>query len=149
MLTNRKKLFVIQLVITVSLFVVSGFILVVHGDLKVQNPVGLFYAPFGSILFLFFLLFLVKTIIMDFPDTPFSPTQIIGSSTLLAVFALASLIILEVFFKLNTLEIILFFLLLFLSFVLLMGFRIGNIWTMGIITGIAEGIVIYMVFIYK
>ncbi|EDN68572.1 membrane protein [Beggiatoa sp. PS] len=150
MLTNRTLLFYLQSLIAICAMLIIGLILV--PDLPEQVSTHLLkvtIAPFPSLSLLIFLLFVFNKIVRDLDDKVYSFREVlIGSATaiiILVVIFIGTGLVLGVLQSIDK-KIFLFSLLLGLIIFCLL--RVSNLYTMAIITGLSEGIILYIIFRY-
>jgi hypothetical protein len=150
MFTNRTFLFYLQSLIAIVAMMIIGMILIPNLSEEVSaNLLKVTIAPFPAISMLIFLLFTFNKIIRELDDKTYSFKEImIGSLVVLMVSILifwgtdSVLALLESIDK----KVFLFAILLgLIGFCLL---RISNLYTMAIITGMSEGIILYIIFSY-
>jgi len=150
MFTNRSLLFYLQSLIAILAMVIIGFILV--PDLTEQVSAHLLkvsIAPFPSLSLVIFLLFVFNKIIRDLDDKVYTFRQILIG--LVAVLIMSVLIFLGTELVLAVLQSIdkkVFLFSIFLGLIIFCLLRVGNLYTMAIITGLSEGIILYIIFKY-
>jgi len=149
MLTNRFQLFLIQSILAILSIVLIGFLLVQTVDLENYNLLKIILSPFSSILLLFFLLFVFNKIARTFGDEEYDIIFIgIGFAILLATSLLTSAGINFIIGFLQSIDKIIFILSMLLCLIIFFLLRVGNIFTMAIITGIAQGVIVFVLFFY-
>jgi hypothetical protein len=150
MLTNRTLLFYLQSLITIISMVIIGLILV--PDLSEQvsdNLLKVTIAPFPSISLLIFLLFVFNKIIRDLDDKVYSLSEIvIGSAVVIIISALIFLGTGSALAILQSIDKKIFLFSIFLGLIIFSLFRVSNLYTMALITGLSEGIILYIIFRY-
>lgn len=150
MLTNRTLLFYLQSLIAIVSMIIIGLILV--PDLTEQvsaNMLKVTIAPFPAISFLIFLLFVFNQIIRDLDDKAYSWKAIVFGFTV--VLTISALIFIGTGLVLTFLQSIdkkIFLFSIFLGLIIFCLFRISNLYTMAIITGLSQGIILYIIFRY-
>ena len=150
MLTNRTLLFYLQTLITFLSMVIISLILIPDFETQVSNNLlKVTIAPFTAISLLIFLLFIFNKIIRDLDDKVYAIKEILWGFSVLVVITLVivsgSGIILTWFPTIDKKVLLISILFCLIIFFLL---RIANLYTMAIITGIAEGIILYIIFLY-
>ena len=150
MFTNRTFLFYLQSFIAILAMMIIGFILV--PDLTEQmsaHVLKVTIAPFPALSLLIFLLFVFNQIIKDLDDKVYSFAEmLIGFTTVLIILGL---IFVGTGFALSLLQSIdkkIFLFSLLLGLIIFFLLRISNLYTMAIMTGLSEGIILYIIFIY-
>jgi hypothetical protein len=150
MFTNRIFLFYLQSLIAIVAMMIIGMILIPNLSEEVSaNLLKVTIAPFPAISMLIFLLFTFNQIIRELDNKTYNMKEIlIGFLVVLMVSVLifwrtdSVLALLESIDK----KVFLFAILLgLIGFCLL---RISNLYTMAIITGMSEGIILYIIFSY-
>ncbi len=148
MLTNRYKLFIIQAIFTIFSIVLIGFVLTQDVS-KEFTMLKVVLSPFSAILMLFFLLFIFNKVIKNFDDQEYKAKVVIVSFIILAIVLVATIFgINTIMGFLRSIDKIIFILAMILCIVIFFLLRIGNIYTMATITGMAQAIIIYVIFIY-
>jgi hypothetical protein len=150
MLTNRSFLFYLQSLIAIVSIAIIGLILV--PDLTEQvsaNLLKVTIAPFPSISLLIFLLFVFNKIIRDLDDKIYSFFQIlIGSLIIILISTLIFIGTGEALSFMQSVDKKVFLFSIFFGLIIFFLFRISNLYTMAIITGMSEGIILYIIFRY-
>ncbi len=150
MFTNRTLLFYLQSLIAIFAMMIIGLIIVPNLSEQVSaNILKVTIAPFPSISLLIFLLFVFNKIIRDLDNQVYSVKEVlIGFTT---VFLFSVLIFIGTEFVLSVFQSIdkkIFLFSIFLGLIIFFLFRISNLYTMAIITGLSEGIILYIIFRY-
>ncbi len=150
MFTNRTLLFYLQSLIAILSMVIIGLILV--PDISEQVSAHLLkvsLAPFPTLSLLIFLLFVFNKIIRDLDDKSYSFKEILMG--FLMVFALSALIFIGTDLALGLMQSIdkkIFLLSIFIGLIIFSLLRVSNLYTMAIITGMSEGVILYIIFHY-
>jgi hypothetical protein len=150
MLTNRSFLFYLQSLIAIISIAIIGLILV--PDLTEQvsaNLLKVTIAPFPSISLLIFLLFVFNKIIRDLDDKIYYFFQILIGS--LIIILISTFIFIGTGDALSFMQSVdkkVFLFSIFFGLIIFFLFRISNLYTMAIITGMSEGIILYIIFRY-
>lgn len=150
MLTNRTLLFYLQSLITVLSMVIIGLILV--PDLTEQVSAHLLkvtIAPFPTLSLLIFLLFVFNKIIRDLDDKTYSIREILVG--FIMMLTISALIFIGTELALGVMQGIdkqIFLLSIFLGLIIFSLLRVSNLYTMAIITGMSEGVILYIIFRY-
>jgi len=148
MITKRQNLFFIQLALSIIMLFFLCLVLYFNENYLISKPYKIFFSPFGAVSILLMLLFWFNDVVRDFPDGSYDFIPIIINLIIVILLSYFSMTIIQSLFKIKQIEVMLFFLSILLCVQLFIGIRRANIWTMSIITGLSEGIVLYMVFIY-
>ncbi len=143
MLTDRAVLFRGQMIAGLFAFALMMFELY----MPVRNVLKLVIAPFGAISLILFLLFVFNQVIRDFHNNPYTQPEIVKSLLLLTA-AAVGICVLVPLLKVNTgFDKTLFFVSLLMGVFVFLYLRVGNLWSMAVVTGTIEGIIIYLVFV--
>lgn len=148
MLTNRTLLFHLQSFITILSIIIIGLILV--PDLSEQvlaNPLKVTIAPFPAMSLLIFLLFVFNKIVRDLDNRIHSLKEVFVGVVI--VFIISVLIFVGTGLILGFLQSVdkkVFLFSFLLGLIIFCLFRISNLYTMAIITGMSEGIILYIIF---
>jgi len=130
--------------------VIIGLILVPDFTEQVSaNLLKVTIAPFPSISLLIFLLFVFNKIIRDLDDKVYSLSEIVIGSAIVVI--ISALIFLGTGLTLAVLQSIdkkIFLFSIFLGMIIFSLFRASNLYTMALITGLSEGIILYIIFRY-
>jgi len=150
MLTNRTLLFYLQSLIAIFAMMIIGLIIVPNLSEQVSaNILKVTIAPFPSISLLIFLLFVFNKIIRDLDNKVYSIKEILIGFTAVLLFSV--LIFIGTGFVLSVLQSIdkkIFLFSIFLGLIIFFLLRMSNLYTMAIITGLSEGIILYIIFRY-
>ncbi|HID98825.1 MAG TPA: hypothetical protein EYP59_00855 [Thiotrichaceae bacterium] len=151
MSTNRTLLFYLQSLIAVLSLSIIGLILVPDFSEQVSaNILKVTIAPFPALSLLIFMLFVFNQIIRVLDDKIYSISEILMGFAIVALISV--LILFGTGLALTFMQSIdkkVFLLSLFLGLIIFCLFRVSNLYTMAIITGMSEGIILYIIFIYK
>lgn len=140
---SREGLFKLQSII--ALFSVLMMLVMLHR--QITDTLKAVMTPFGPVSLLLFLLFVVLKVIMDFHEDVFKALEKLKSVGILGVTLLAVFGMLHFVGKSDTFETLWFFAFSLLSLLAFINLRVKNLWTMALVTGMAEGIIVYIVFI--
>lgn len=145
---KRQTLFSIQSIIVTGLmtFVVVAFFF--YFNLEVEKGIKVLFAPFLSIVPLLFVLSILRDLRKGFIEGDYANKKIIKFSILTALITAAFVGITFLLSKIDALEILLASIMAILSIVFFLRSKFKDILGMSIVTGIAEGIIIYMIFIF-
>jgi len=150
MFTNRKFLFYLQSIITILAMIVIGFILAPKVDEQLTpQMLKVAVAPFTSVSLMIFLLFVFNKVIQDLDDKVYTLREIAIGFTIMLVVTLIVVGGIDIVLAfLQTLDKIVFLSSIFLCLIIFFILRIANLYTMAITTGVAEGIIIFIIFVY-
>lgn len=145
---KRETLFNFQTIIVTSLLAFTAIAFFFYNDLSVIKGIKVIFAPFLSVVPLLFILSILRDIKKGFVEGNYTKAEILK-------FALLTVGITSVFTgitwllsQINALEILLAGIIAILSSVFFLRSKIKDILGMSIVTGIAEGIIIYMIFLF-
>ena len=116
--------------------------------MQIEKGIKVIFAPFLSVVPLLFILSILRDIRNGFKEGNYSKQEIIKFG-LLTITITASFTGITYFLsKIDALEILLAAIMAILSAVFFLKSKIKDILGMSIITGIAEGIIVYMIFLF-
>ena len=145
---KRELLFTFQSIIVIGLLTFTAIAFFFYNHLPVVKGIKVVFAPFLSVVPLLFVLSILRDLRKGFVEGDYSKAEVIK-------FCLITLGITGVFTgitflmsKIGALEILLAAIIAILSIVFFLRLKIKDILGMSIITGIAEGIIIYMIFLF-
>lgn len=143
---NRMLLFRVQTLI--SLLLLGVTLMNYIGQTRQDAFLKIVASPFGGLSVAVFVMFLTATVITQFNGNRAWRWQEMLASVglLLAVGGVMQALMGNILEMGDSLSKLLFLYSLLFSGIALIYFRVRNLWTMGIITGVAEGIVIFLVF---
>jgi hypothetical protein len=150
MLTNRSLLFHLQSLIGIFAIAIIGLILIPNFAEQVsQHLLKVTIAPFPSISLLIFMLFVFNQIIRELDDKIYSLREIaVGSAIVIFVTVLIFVVTGLGLSFMQSVDKKIFLFSFFLGLIIFCIFRISNIYTMAIITGLSEGVILYIIFYY-
>lgn len=150
MFTNRTFLFYLQSLIAIVAMMIIGMILIPNLSEEVSaNLLKVTIAPFPAISLLIFLLFTFNKIIRELDDKTYNFKEImIGSLVMLMVSVFIFWGTDSVLFLLESIDKKVFLFAILLGLIGFCLLRISNLYTMAIITGMSEGIILYIIFSY-
>jgi hypothetical protein len=146
---NRMLLFRVQTFI--SLLLLGVTLMNYIGQTDKDAFLKIVASPFGGLSVAVFVMFLTATVITQFnANRAWKWQEILASvGLLLAVGGVMQVLMGSILELGGTLSRLLFLYSMLFSGIALIYFRVRNLWTMGIITGVAEGIVVFLVFSAK
>ncbi len=144
MLTDREKLFKLQTIITLVAVVIIAFAIPDYKPPK--NWLKVLIAPFGSVSLVLFSLFVFNQIIKNFHSDPYNVNNILRSIFILCGTIVAICYFIQLVTVHTTLDQAIFYYSVLIGLLVFLYLRIGNIWSMTIITGIVEGAIMYRIF---
>ena len=146
---NRLLLFRVQTFLSVLLLgiTLSNYI----GQTSKDAFLKIVASPFGGLSVAVFVMFLTANVITQFNfNKSWNLRQILTSIGIVAAVVVGMWFLMDSILTLGgTLSKLLFLYSLLFSGIALIYYRVRNLWTMGIVTGVCEGIVIFLVFSAK
>lgn len=145
---KRDLLFTFQSIIVTGLLAFTAIAFFFYNDLSIVKGIKVIFAPFLSVVPLLFILSILRDLQRGFIEGNYTKNEIIRFSFItLGITALFTGITF-LLSKIEALEILLAAIMAVLSAVFFLKSKIKDILGMSIITGIAEGIIIYMIFLF-
>lgn len=145
---KREKFFWIQTAILGFILIITIFTFLSYNDLRLEKGIKVFFAPFLSIVPLVFALTIIKDWIKNFKDQDYSKEEVIRYSIIAIVTAIAFTFFTKLISLITSTEILVAVMIAIVCFLSFLTIKVRDIVGMSIITGIAEGVIIYMVFIF-
>lgn len=145
---KRESLFTLQSIIVTGLLAFTAIAFFFYNGLQIEKGIKVIFAPFLSVVPLLFVLSVLKDLKKGFKNDDYSQQEIIKFAGLAAVVSAAFVALTYVFNQINALEILLACVMAVLSVVFFLKSKMKDVLGMSIITGIAEGVIIYMVFLF-
>lgn len=141
--TDRKVLFNAQMAVSLLSIILMVFVI----RPPMENILKTAIAPFASVSLILFLLFLVDKVYENFHEGEQYSKKNILISIAVVLLGVAMMFAIIAFLKSNnTLDKVLFYVSIFISIIILLYNRVRNLWSMSVITGISEGVIVYVVF---
>lgn len=145
---KRELLFTFQSIIVIGLLVFTTVAFFFYNHLSIEKGIKVIFAPFLSVVPLLFVLSILRDLRDGFIEGNYDKKQIIKFSVLTALITAAFTAITYLLSNIGALEILLAAIIAILSTVFFLRTKIKDILGMSIITGIAEGIIVYMIFLF-
>ncbi len=145
---KREWLFSIQSVIVVGLLAFTTLAFFFYNGLPVIKGIKVVFAPFLSVVPLLFILSILRDLRKGFIEGDYSKKEIIKFCMITIAITIAFTGITNLLAQIGALEILLAAIMAILSIVFFIKSKIKDILGMSIITGIAEGIIVYMIFLF-
>ena len=145
---KRELLFTFQSIIVTGLLAFTAMAFFYYNELTIVKGIKVVFAPFLSVVPLLFILSVLRDLRKGFKEGNYSKDEIIkfGLITLGVTGAFTGITYL--LSVIGALEILLAAIIAILSTVFFLRSKIKDILGMSIITGIAEGIIVYMIFLF-
>ena len=147
--TNKRELlFTFQSIIVTALLAFTAIAFFFYNDLAIIKGIKVIFAPFLSVVPLLFILSILRDLRNGFKEGNYSKQEIIKFGIITVAITAAFTGITYLLSQIGALEILLAAIIAILSAVFFLRAKIKDILGMSIITGIAEGIIIYMIFLF-
>jgi uncharacterized membrane protein YhaH (DUF805 family) len=145
---RREKFFWIQTFILGFILIVTIFTFLTYNNMKIEKGIKVFFAPFLSIVPLVFALSIIKDWIKTFTDGEYSKGEKIKFSMIALVVAIVFTVLAKLISMVTATEILIAIMIAIICLLSFLTLKVRDIVGMSIITGIAEGVIVYMVFIF-
>lgn len=145
---KRELLFTFQSIIVTGLLAFTAIAFFFYYDLPVVNGIKIIFAPFLSVVPLLFALSILRDLRQGFKEGNYSKDEIIKFCLITVGVTALFTGITYLLAQIDALEILLAAMMAILSTVFFLKNKIKDVLGMSIITGIAEGIVVYMIFLF-
>lgn len=146
--SKREMLFTFQTIIVAGLLAFTAIAFFFYNGLTVVKGIKVIFAPFLSVVPLLFVLSILRDLRKGFAEGNYSKHEIIKFGLLTLAITIGFTGITFLLSKIDALEILLAGIIAILSTVFFLRNKIKDILGMSIVTGIAEGIIIYMIFLF-
>ncbi len=145
---KRELLFTFQSIIVTGLLAFTAIAFFFYNDLSIVKGIKVIFAPFLSVVPLLFILSILRDLRKGFIEGNYSKQEIIKFCIITVAITVAFAGITFLLSKIGALEILLAAIIAILSTVFFLKTKIKDILGMSIVTGIAEGIIVYMIFLF-
>ncbi|TBV25019.1 hypothetical protein DMZ43_14195 [Meridianimaribacter sp. CL38] len=145
---KRELLFTFQSIIVTGLLAFTAIAFFFYNDLSIVKGIKVVFAPFLSVVPLLFILSILRDLRKGFIEGNYSKQEIIKFCIITVAITAAFTGITFLLSKIGALEILLAAIIAILSTVFFLKTKIKDILGMSIVTGIAEGIIVYMIFLF-
>ncbi len=146
--TKRDLLFTFQSIIVTGLLAFSAIAFFFYNDLAIEKGIKVIFAPFLSVVPLLFILSILRDIKKGFREGDYTKDEVLKFCIATILITAAFTGITYLLSKIDALEILLAAIIAVLSTVFFLKVKVKGILGMSIVTGIAEGIIIYMIFLF-
>ena len=147
--TNKRELlFTFQSIIVTGLLAFTAISFFFYNDLAIVKGIKVVFAPFLSVVPLLFILSILRDLRKGFIEGNYSKKEVIKFGIITIAITLAFTGITYLLSQIGALEVLLAAIIAILSAVFFLRTKIKDIMGMSIITGMAEGIIIYMIFLF-
>ena len=145
---KRELLFTFQSIIVTALFAFTAIAFFFYNDLSIIKGIKVVFAPFLSVVPLLFVLSILRDLQKGFIEGNYSKDEIIKFCVVTVLITAAFTGITFLLSKIDALEILLAAIMAILCAIFFLKSKIKDILGMSIVTGIAEGIIVYMIFLF-
>ncbi|MEZ4793109.1 MAG: hypothetical protein R2783_06510 [Gelidibacter sp.] len=146
--SKRELLFTFQSIIVTGLLAFTAIAFFFYNDLSIVKGIKVIFAPFLSVVPLLFILSILRDLRKGFIEGNYSKDEIVKFCIITVAMTAAFTGITYLLSKIDALEILLAAIMAILSVVFFLKSKIKDILGMSIVTGIAEGIIVYMIFLF-
>lgn len=145
---KRELLFTFQSIIVVGLLALTTISFFFYNDLAIEKGIKVIFAPFLSVVPLLFVLSILRDLKKGFIEGNYGRSQIIRFTVITVITTVIFTLISYLLSKIGALEILLAAVIAILSMVFFLRTKLKDILGMSLITGVAEGIIVYMIFLF-
>ena len=145
---KRELLFTFQSIIVIGLLAFTAIAFFFYNNLAIEKGIKVIFAPFLSVVPLLFILSILRDLRKGFIEGNYSKQEIIKFSIITIIITLVFTLITFLLSNIGALEILLAAIIAIFSAVFFLRSKIKDILGMSIVTGIAEGIIVYMIFLF-
>ena len=146
--SKRELLFTFQSIIVTGLLAFTAIAFFFYNDLTIVKGIKVIFAPFLSVVPLLFVLSILRDLRKGFVEGNYSKNEIIKFCLITLGVTAAFTAITFLLSKIDALEILMAAIMAILCTIFFLKSKIKDILGMSIVTGIAEGIIIYMIFLF-
>ncbi|RED47922.1 hypothetical protein [Seonamhaeicola aphaedonensis] len=145
---KRELLFMFQSIVVIGMLTFTAIAFFFYNNLSIEKGIKVVFAPFLSVVPLLFVLSILRDLRKGFIEGDYKKQEITKFCIITLSITLAFTGITYLLSLIDALEILLAAIMTVLSIVFFLRTKIKDILGMSIITGIAEGIIIYMIFLF-
>jgi hypothetical protein len=145
---KRELLFTFQSIIVTGLLAFTAIAFFFYNDLTIVKGIKVIFAPFLSVVPLLFVLSILRDLRKGFVEGNYGKDEIIKFCLITLGITAAFTGITFLLSKINALEILMAAIMAILCTIFFLKSKIKDILGMSIVTGIAEGIIVYMIFLF-
>ena len=145
---KRELLFTFQSIIVTGLLAFTTIAFFFYNDLSIIKGIKVIFAPFLSVVPLLFVLSILRDLRKGFVEGNYTKDEIVKFCFIALGVTATFTAITYLLSKIDALEILLAAIMAILSTVFFLKSKIKDILGMSIVTGIAEGIIVYMIFLF-
>ena len=145
---KRELLFTFQSIIVTGLLAFTAIAFFFYYDLTIVKGIKVIFAPFLSVVPLLFILSILRDLRKGFQEGNYTKDEIVKFCLITVGITIAFTGVTYLLSRIDALEILLAAIMAILSAVFFLKSKIKDVLGMSIITGIAEGIIVYMIFLF-
>lgn len=145
---KRELLFAFQSIIVTGLLAFTAIAFFFYYDLTIVKGIKVIFAPFLSIVPLLFILSILRDLRKGFQEGNYTKDEIVKFCLITVGITIAFTGVTYLLSRIDALEILLAAIMAILSAVFFLKNKIKDVLGMSIVTGIAEGIIVYMIFLF-
>lgn len=145
---KRQRMFWIQSITLTLLLVITCITFLSYNEMHLGKTIKVFFAPFLSLVPLVFVLTIVRDWIHRFSENDFSKKEIIRYTAITMAVATAFTALTWYIAHITATEIMIAVIIAVLSIISFISIKVRDIMGMSILTGVSEGIIAYMVFLF-
>ncbi len=145
---KRELLFTFQSIIVTGLLAFTAIAFFFYNDLTIVKGIKVIFAPFLSVVPLLFVLSILRDLRKGFVEGNYGKDEIIKFCLITLGITAAFTGITFLLSKIDALEILMAAIMAILCTIFFLKSKIKDILGMSIVTGIAEGIIVYMIFLF-
>jgi hypothetical protein len=145
---KRELLFTFQSIIVTGLLAFTAIAFFFYYDLTIVKGIKVIFAPFLSVVPLLFILSILRDLRKGFQEGNYTKDEIVKFCIITVGITIAFTGVTYLLSRIDALEILLAAIMAILSAVFFLKNKIKDVLGMSIVTGIAEGIIVYMIFLF-
>ncbi|MBC7865209.1 MAG: hypothetical protein IAF38_19700, partial [Bacteroidia bacterium] len=138
----------IQSGILTIMLIITCITFLSYNTMHLDKVIKIFFAPFLSLVPLIFVLTVIKDWIQKFSEQEFSKKEIIKYSVITLVVAVGFTFLTKFISSVTATEIMIAIMIAIMSMISFISIKVRDIMGMSLLTGVGEGIIAYMVFIF-
>jgi hypothetical protein len=146
--TKRMRLFWIQSGILTLLLIITCITFLSYNSMHIDKMIKIFFAPFLSLVPLIFVLTVIKDWIQKFSEQEFTKKEIIKYGLISLGVSIAFTFLTKYISGITATEIMIAVMIAIMSIISFISIKVRDIMGMSILTGVAEGIIAFMVFVF-
>lgn len=145
---KRELLYTLQAIIVTGLLASTAVAFFFYNELAILKGIKVVFAPFLSVVPLLFVMSILRDLKKGFVEGSYSKLEVIKFCALTIAITAVFTGITFLLAKIDAFEILLAAIIAILSAIFFLKTKMKDILGMSIVTGIAEGIIVYMIFLF-